>query len=56
MLFDLSDCVQPYTPLCTPTTCAAQASSAVRPATDAATPTGQVCRLGGPGKCGTPAQ
>ena len=24
MLFDLTACVQPYTPLCTPTTCAAE--------------------------------
>lgn len=60
MLFDLSDCVQPYTPLCTPTTCAAQGIQC-GPASDGcgnllqcgSCPTGQTCGGGGPGKCGT---
>jgi len=60
MLFDLSDCVQPYTPLCTPTTCAAQ-NIQCGPASDGcgnllqcgSCPTGQTCGGGGPGKCGT---
>jgi hypothetical protein len=60
MLFDLSDCVQPYTPLCTPTTCAAQGVQC-GPAGDGCgnllqcgtCPSGQTCGGGGPGKCGT---
>ena len=60
MLFDLSACVQPYTALCTPTTCAA-AKVACGPAGDGcgsllecgACPTGEFCGGGGPGQCGT---
>ena len=61
MLFDLSACVQPYTPLCTPTTCAAQKIDC-GPAGDGCgnlldcgnCPSGQTCGGGGnPGKCGT---
>jgi hypothetical protein len=59
MLFDLTACVQPYTPLCTPTTCAAQGIQC-GPAGDGCgtllqcgtCPTGQFCGGGGPGKCG----
>jgi hypothetical protein len=59
MLFDLTACVQPYKPLCTPTTCAAQ-NIQCGPAGDGCgnllqcgpCPTGQFCGGGGPGKCG----
>jgi hypothetical protein len=59
MLFDLSACVQPYTPLCTPTTCAAQGIQC-GPAGDGcgnllqcgSCATGQTCGGGGAGKCG----
>lgn len=60
MLFDLSACVQPYVPLCTPTTCGAQgvecghAGDGCGNLLDCgACPTGQFCGGGGPGKCGT---
>jgi hypothetical protein len=60
MLFDLSACVQPYTPICTPRTCAAQ-SIECGPAGDGcgneiecgSCPAGQSCGGGGPGKCGS---
>jgi len=61
MLFDLGSCVQPYTPLCTPRTCAQQSVSC-GPAGDGcgglldcgSCPSGQSCGGGGvPGKCGT---
>jgi hypothetical protein len=59
MLFDLTACVQPYTPLCTPTTCAAQgiqcgyAGDGCGNLLPCGTcPTGQYCGGGGPGKCG----
>ncbi len=60
MLFDLSACVQPYTPICTPGTCAA-AGVSCGPASDGCgnlldcgtCPSGQYCGGGGPGKCGT---
>jgi hypothetical protein len=60
MLFDLTACVQPYVPLCTPTTCAAQGIDC-GPAGDGCgnllacgnCPSGQSCGGGGPGKCGT---
>jgi hypothetical protein len=60
MLFDLSACVQPYTPLCTPTTCTAEGIQC-GPAGDGCgnliqcgnCPTGQYCGGAGPGKCGT---
>ena len=60
MLFDLSACVQPYTPLCTPTTCAAQGVQC-GPTGDGCgnllqcgtCPSNQTCGGGGPGKCGT---
>jgi hypothetical protein len=60
MLFDLTACVQPYTPLCTPTTCAAQ-HIACGPAGDGcgnllmcgSCPSGETCGGGGAGKCGT---
>src|SRR6202012_410331 len=60
MLFDLSACVQPYTPICTPTTCAA-AGVACGPASDGrghllqcgTCPPGQYCGGAGPGQCGT---
>jgi hypothetical protein len=60
MLFDLSACVQPYTPICTPETCAAQ-NITCGPAGDGCgnliqcgtCPSGEVCGGGGPGKCGT---
>ncbi len=60
MLFDLSACVQPYTPICTPKTCAAE-NIMCGPASDGCgnllmcgtCPTGQFCGGGGPGKCGT---
>ena len=59
MLFDLSACVQPYTPICTPRTCA-QADIGCGPASDGcgnliqcgSCPSGQSCGGGGPGKCG----
>ncbi len=60
MLFDLSACVQPYQPVCTPRTCADQAiqcgpaSDGCGEALDCGTcPSGQYCGGGGPGKCGT---
>jgi hypothetical protein len=61
MLFDLSSCVQPYKPICTPTTCAAQGIEC-GPAGDGCggaldcnpCPPGQICGAGGPGKCGAP--
>jgi hypothetical protein len=60
MLFDLTACVQPYTPLCTPTTCTAQGIQC-GPASDGcgnllqcgSCGTGQTCGGGGAGKCGT---
>ncbi len=60
MLFDLSACVQPYTPVCTPKTCA-EDSIACGPASDGCgnllqcgtCPAGQFCGGGGPGQCGT---
>jgi hypothetical protein len=60
MLFDLSACVQPYTPVCTPRTCA-QANVTCGPASDGCgnllqcgtCPSGQYCGGGGPGMCGT---
>jgi hypothetical protein len=60
MLFDLSACVQPYMPLCTPTTCAAQGIQC-GPAGDGCgnllacgtCPAGEYCGGGGPGKCGS---
>ncbi len=59
MLFDLTACVQPYMPLCTPTTCAAEGIEC-GPAGDGCgnllqcgpCPTGEYCGGGGPGKCG----
>jgi hypothetical protein len=59
MLFDLTACVQPYVPLCTPSTCAAEGISC-GPAGDGCgnllqcgtCPTGQYCGGGGPGVCG----
>jgi hypothetical protein len=61
MLFDLTACVTPYKPLCTPTTCAAQGIEC-GPAGDGCDntplqcgdcPAGQFCGGGGvPGKCG----
>jgi hypothetical protein len=59
MLFDLAACVQPYVPLCTPTTCAAQGIDC-GPAGDGCgnllacgtCPAGEYCGGGGPGKCG----
>jgi hypothetical protein len=59
MLFDLTACVQPYKPLCTPTTCMAQGIQC-GPAGDGCgnllqcgtCPQGQFCGGGGPGKCG----
>ncbi len=60
MIFDLGSCVQPYTPLCTPTTCAAQnikcgpAGDGCGGLLDCGTcPSGQTCGGGGvPGQCG----
>jgi hypothetical protein len=60
MLFDLTACVQPYMPLCTPTTCAAQ-NLQCGPAGDGCgnliqcgtCPNGEYCGGGGPGVCGT---
>jgi len=60
MLFDLSACVQPYTPVCTPGTCTT-AGVSCGPASDGcgnlldcgSCPMGQTCGGGGPGKCGT---
>jgi hypothetical protein len=60
MLFDLSACVQPYTPVCTPRTCADQ-NIECGPAGDGcgnaiqcgSCATGMVCGGGGAGKCGT---
>jgi hypothetical protein len=60
MLFDLTACVQPYTPVCTPKTCA-QENIQCGPAGDGCggllncgpCPMGQFCGGGGPGKCGT---
>jgi hypothetical protein len=62
MLFDLSACVQPYTPVCTPTSCMTQGIQC-GPASDGcgnllqcgSCPTGQTCGGGGAGKCGTTA-
>ena len=59
MLFDLSACVQPYTPVCTPRTCTA-ANVECGPASDGCgnllqcgpCTGGQTCGGGGPGKCG----
>ncbi len=60
LLFDLSACVQPYTPLCTPTTCGAQGiqcgaagDGCGNPLDCGPCPTGMTCGGGGPGKCGT---
>jgi hypothetical protein len=60
MIFDLSACVMPYTPICTKTTCAAQGiecgfagdgcGGALMCGSCA---TGQTCGGGGAGKCGT---
>src|SRR5260370_11074861 len=58
MLFDLGSCVQPYKPICTPTTCMAQGIEC-GPAGDGCggaldchpCPPGQICGAGGPGKC-----
>ncbi len=60
MLFDLSACVQPYMPICTPITCAAQ-SIECGPAGDGCgnlldcgpCQAPETCGGGGPGKCGT---
>ncbi|MGH7297849.1 MAG: hypothetical protein ACRELB_23115, partial [Polyangiaceae bacterium] len=60
MLFDLSACVQPYTPVCTPTTCTALGVQC-GPASDGcgnllqcgSCASGQTCGGGGAGKCGT---
>ncbi|HMY14955.1 MAG TPA: hypothetical protein PKA58_01440 [Polyangium sp.] len=60
MLFDLTACVEPYVPLCTPTTCMAQGVEC-GPAGDGCgnlidcgqCPMGQYCGGGGPGKCGS---
>ncbi len=60
MLFDLASCVEPYTPACTPRTCAAQ-GIACGPAGDGCgkridcglCADGQACGGGGPGKCGS---
>jgi hypothetical protein len=60
MLFDLSACVQPYTPICTPKTCA-QEGIMCGPAGDGCggpldcgpCPMGEYCGGAGPGKCGT---
>lgn len=60
MLFDLTACVQPYIPLCAPTTCAAQgiecgaAGDGCGGLLDCGTcPPDQFCGGGGPNKCGT---
>ncbi len=62
MLFDLGACVQPYTPVCTPTSCDAlgvgcgPAGDGCGGALDCGLcPSGEACGLGGPGKCGAPA-
>jgi hypothetical protein len=63
MLFDLSSCVQPYTPVCTPRTCA-QLKLSCGPAADGcgglldcgSCPDNQICGGGGPGVCGTSIQ
>jgi hypothetical protein len=60
MLFDLSACVQPYTPPCTPRTCT-QANAECGPASDGCgnlldcgpCAAGQTCGGGGPSKCGS---
>jgi len=60
MLFDLTACVQPYTPVCTPTTCTAQGIQC-GPASDGcgnllmcgSCASGQTCGGGGAGQCGT---
>lgn len=60
MLFDLSSCVEPYTPVCTPQTCAALGVEC-GPAGDGCggllscgpCDDGESCGGGGPGKCGT---
>jgi hypothetical protein len=60
MLFDLTACVQPYTPVCTPSTCMAQGIQC-GPASDGCgnllqcgtCASGQTCGGGGAGKCGT---
>jgi hypothetical protein len=60
MLFDLSACVQPYTPVCTPTTCA-QLKLSCGPAGDGcgglldcgSCASDQICGGNGPGVCGT---
>jgi hypothetical protein len=60
MIFDLSDCVQPYTPICNPETCAEQHIEC-GPAGDGcgnliqcgSCSGGQACGGGGAGKCGT---
>jgi hypothetical protein len=60
MIFDLSACVMPYTPVCTPKTCA-QEGIMCGPAGDGCggpldcgpCPMGQYCGGGGPGKCGS---
>jgi hypothetical protein len=60
MLFDLSACVQPYKPVCTPTTCAAEKIEC-GPASDGCgnlldcgkCAAGSTCGGGGAGKCGT---
>jgi hypothetical protein len=60
MLFDLTACVEPYVPLCTPTTCMAQ-NIECGPAGDGCgnlidcgvCPMGEYCGGGGPGKCGS---
>ncbi|MCC6646926.1 MAG: hypothetical protein IT374_15300 [Polyangiaceae bacterium] len=61
MIFDLGSCVQPYTPVCTPTTCAAQgiqcgaAGDGCGGALDCGVCTTGTCGGGGqPGKCGAP--
>jgi hypothetical protein len=59
MLFDLSSCVQPYTPVCTPRACAALGVEC-GPAGDGCggllscgdCSNGDLCGGGGPGKCG----
>jgi hypothetical protein len=59
MLFDLTACVQPYTPVCTPKTCAEEGVDC-GPSGDGCgglldcgmCPAGQTCGGNGPGKCG----
>jgi len=61
MIFDLGSCVTPYTPVCTPRTCAQQmiecgpAGDGCGNALDCGVcPSDQICGGAGPGKCGMP--